>query len=72
MRYMRLPEGFWLLLEGSGTLVGRLWDASWKALGRVLEASKRHLGPKAVTARICNRFLKKKKRKFREPCLATF
>ena len=40
-------------------LVGRLWDASWKALRRPLEASKRHLGPKAVTARIFNRFLTK-------------
>ena len=56
---MRLLEGSWLLLEGSGTLVGRLWDASWKALGRLLEASKRHLGPKTVIARIFGRFLKK-------------
>ena len=42
---MRLLEGSWLLLEGSGMLVGRLWDASWKALGRLLEAFRRHLGP---------------------------
>ena len=56
---MWLLEGSWLLLEDSGTLVGRLWDASWKALGRFLEASKRHLGPKTVTARFFGRFLKK-------------
>ena len=28
------------------------WDASWEALGRLLEASKRHLGPKPVIAKI--------------------
>ena len=59
--HMRLLEGSWLLLEGSGTLVGRLWGASWKALGRLLEASKRHLGPKTVRATCFGPFLKKKK-----------
>ena len=54
--HMRLLGGSWLLLEGSGTLHGRLWDASWKALGRLFEASKRLLGPKAVTARILTDF----------------
>ena len=33
--------------------------ASWEALGRLLEASKRHLRPKTVIARIFKRFLKK-------------
>ena len=32
---------------------------SWEGLGRLLEASKRHLGPKTVIARIFGRFLKK-------------
>ena len=43
-----LLEGFWLPPEGP-----------WTALGRLLMASKRHLGPKAVIARIFGRFLKK-------------
>ena len=46
-------------LEGSGTALGRLLAGSWQALGRFLEASKRHLGPKTVIARILRRFLKK-------------
>ena len=32
---------------------------SWQALGRLLEASKRHLGPQTVIANIFERFLKK-------------
>ena len=32
---------------------------SWEGLGRFLEASKRHLGPKTARARIFGRFLKK-------------
>ena len=32
---------------------------SWESLGGFLEASKRHLGPKAVRAMIFGRFLKK-------------
>ena len=32
---------------------------SWEALGRLLEASKRHLGPKTVIASIFGRFLQK-------------
>ena len=31
----------------------------WESLGGFLEASKRHLGPKTVRARIFGRFLKK-------------
>ena len=37
----------------------RLLGGSWEALGRLLEASKRHLGPKTVIANIFGRFLKK-------------
>jgi hypothetical protein len=33
---------------------------SWEGLGGFLEASKRHLGPKTVRARIFCRFFKKK------------
>ena len=32
---------------------------SWEGLGGIWEASKRHLGPKTVRARIFERFLKK-------------
>ena len=32
---------------------------SWEGLGGLWEASKRHLGPKTVRARIFGRFLKK-------------
>ena len=39
--------------------LGRLLGGSWEALGRLLEASKRHLRPKTVIARIFKRFLKK-------------
>ena len=45
----------WVPLEGPGTALG----SSWKAFGRFLEASKRHLGPKTVKARFFGRFLKK-------------
>ena len=37
----------------------RLLGGSWEALGRLLKASKRHLGPKTVIASIFGRFLKK-------------
>ena len=50
------------LLEGSGVLLGvleRVLGDSREALGRLLEASKRHLGPKTVIASIFGRFLKK-------------
>ena len=47
--------GSWRLWRASWGL----WDGSWEALGRLLEASKRHLGPKTVIARIFRRFLKK-------------
>ena len=33
--------------------LGRLLVGSWEAFGRLLEASKRHLGPKTVIAKIC-------------------
>ena len=39
--------------------LGRLLGGSWEALGRLFEASKRHLRPKTVIARILKRFLKK-------------
>ena len=46
-------------LEGSWAPLGRLFGGSWVALGGswdglggLLEASKRHLGPKTVRARI--------------------
>ena len=35
---------------------------SWESLGGLLEASKRHLGPKTVRARIFGRFFKEKKK----------
>ena len=41
-----------------GRLLGGSWDGSWEALGKLLEASKRHLGPKTVIAIIFSRFLK--------------
>ena len=37
----------------------RLLGGSWEALGRLLEASKRHLGPKTVIASIFGRFKEK-------------
>ena len=51
--------------------LGRLLGGSWEALGRLLEASKRHLRPKTVIARIFKRFLKKIQR-FWGAVLATF
>ena len=42
-------------LEGPGPLLG----GSWEALGRLLEASKRHLRPETVLARVAKRFLEK-------------
>ena len=50
--------------ETLGRLLGGSWVAlggSWEGLGSLLEASKRHLGPKTVRARIFERFLKKSK-----------
>ena len=50
------------LLTGSLVLLRvleRLLGGSREALGRFLEASKRHLGPKTVIASIFGRFLKK-------------
>ena len=38
--------------EGLLRALGRLLGGSWEALGRLLEAFKRHLGPKTVIARI--------------------
>ena len=37
--------------------------SSWEDLGGLWEASKRHLGPKTVRAKIFGRFLKKNKKK---------
>ena len=54
-------EGCGEPLEGSGAAPGRLLGGSWEALGRLLEASKRHLRPKTVIARKSKRFLKKMK-----------
>ena len=49
----------------------RLLGGSWEGLGRVLEASKKHLGPRTAIASIFGRF-KKKTRKFRASILGTF
>ena len=50
----RLLRGSWAALGGSWVALG----GSWQALGGFLEASKRHLGPRTVRARIFGRFLK--------------
>ena len=50
------------LLGASEMALGCSWvppESPGTALGRLLEASKRHLGPKTVIARILGRFLKK-------------
>ena len=52
---MELLKGSWVLLR----VLERLLGGSREALGRLLEASKRHLGPKTVIASIFGRFLKK-------------
>ena len=39
-------------VEGLLRALGRLLAGSWEALSKLLEASKRHLGPKTVIARI--------------------
>ena len=51
----RLLRGSWAALGGSWVALG----GSWEALGGFLEASKRHLGPKTVRARIFLRFFEK-------------
>ena len=51
----RLLRGSWAALGGSWVALG----GSWEGLGGLLEASKRHLGPKTVRARIFCRFFKK-------------
>ena len=51
----RLLGGSWAVLGGSWVALGGFWEG----LGGFLEASKRHLGPKTVRARIFGRFLKK-------------
>ena len=48
--YLAALGGSWVALGGS-----------WEGLGGFWEASKRHLGPKTVRARIFGRFLKKMK-----------
>ena len=67
-----LLEGSWVPLEGFWRPLRRLLGGSWEALGRLLEASKRHLGPKTVIASIFKRFFEKKNRKFWGAILATF
>ena len=52
---MELLEGSWLSLRALEGLLGGAREAP----GRLLEASKRHLGPKTVIGRIFGRFLKK-------------
>ena len=47
-------------VEGFLRALRRLLGGSGQALGRLLEASKRHLGPKTVIVIIFRRFLKKK------------
>ena len=44
----RLLGGSWAALGGSWVALG----GSWEGLGSLLEASKRHLGPKTVNAMI--------------------
>ena len=56
-----------VLLEAFELLLGR----SREPCGRLLEASKRHLGPKTVIADICVRFLKKIGN-FGRPCWRRF
>ena len=46
-------------VEGLLRALGRFLGGSWEALGKLLEASKRHLGPKTVMATIFKRILKK-------------
>ncbi len=48
----RLYQG----VEGLLRALGRLLAGSWEALGKLVEASKGHLGPKTVMATICRRF----------------
>ena len=58
----RIVSGVRCLLGGSWAALGGSWVAlggSWEGLGGFLEASKRHLGPKTVRARIFGRFLRK-------------
>ena len=45
---------------------------SWEGLGGIWEASKRHLGPKTVRARIFVRFLKKNNGNFGDPSWRRF
>ena len=59
----RLLESFWgphgRLYQGVEVLLralGRFLGGSWEALGRLVEASKRHLRPKTVIATIFRRF----------------
>ena len=54
-------------LEGSWTALGD----SWKALGRLLEASKRHLGLKPMKGRIFGGFLENFEN-FGRPCWRRF
>ena len=54
----RLLGGSWAALGGSWVALG----GSWEGLGGLLEASKRHLGPKTVRSRSFGRFLKKTKK----------
>ena len=66
-------SGVRCLLRALGRLLGGSWvalEGSWEGLGGFCEASKRHLGPKTITARIFERFLKKN-RKFWGSILAT-
>ena len=48
-------EAAWGLLEGSWVPL----EGPWTALGKLLEASKRHVGPKTVITIIISRFFKK-------------
>ena len=52
---MELLKGSWVLLR----VLERLLGGSREALGRLLEASKRHLGAKTVTGSMFGRVLKK-------------
>ena len=56
LQFGRVSGACWSLLRA----LGRVLAGSWEALGRLLEASKRHLRPRTVMARVGRRVLRKK------------
>ena len=78
VRCERCLDASWELLRRLLAALGcflrvleRLLGGSQEALGRLLEASKRHLGPQTVKGRIFGRFLKKIGN-FGDPCWRLF